>query len=201
MCQLYNKSDLVIHTSIYLYICVCCIFSDSLPCRLCRVLSRVLVLCSKSLSILDSSLHMLITTSLIYHSLSPFLFGNHQFVFKSVESVSVFFFSFLFYNQEHLCYSFRLVYKWYHIFIFVCLTVISRSLLIAANGVISFFYMAVIPSYIVPHLYPFFCRWTFGIRPGLGYCKSVTINIGAYVSFWIMAFSRYMPSSGTAQSL
>ena len=52
----------------------------------------------------------------------------------------------------------------------------------------------------VPHLYPVLCWWTFRLFPCLGHCEHTTVNIGEYVSFQIIFFSRYMPKSGIAGS-
>ena len=43
-------------------------------------------------------------------------------------------------------------------------------------------------------LYPFICQWTSRLLLCPSYCKY------AHMSFWIMAFSGYMPSSGAAGS-
>ena len=49
----------------------------------------------------------------------------------------------------------------------------------------------------VPHLlYPFICRWAFRCFHDLAIVNSAAMNIGVHVSFWIMFFSGYMPSSG-----
>ena len=53
----------------------------------------------------------------------------------------------------------------------------------------------------VPHLlYPFICDGHLGCFHVLAIVNSVAMNIGVHVSFWIMVFSGYMPSSGTAGS-
>ena len=90
----------------------------------------------------------------------------------------------------------------YYLSFSVCLisltVIISRSIHVAANGIISFFlWLSNIPLYIVPHhLYLFLCQWTFSLRP----CLCATMNIGVHVSFWITVLSRYMPRSGIAGS-
>ena len=50
---------------------------------------------------------------------------------------------------------------------------ISRSIHIAANDIISFFFdgWVIFHCIQVPHLYPFLCQWTFRLLPCLGYCK------------------------------
>ena len=69
-------------------------------------------------------------------------------------------------------------YKWYHmVFLFLWLTslslTISRSIHVAANGIILFFlWLSNILLYICTHpLYPFLCWWTFRLLPCPGYCK------------------------------
>ena len=44
---------------------------------------------------------------------------------------------------------------------------------VAADGIISFFFhgRVIFPCVCVPHVHPFFCQWTFGLLPCLGYCK------------------------------
>ena len=71
------------------------------------------------------------------------------------------------------------------VFVFLCLTyffsmMISRSIHVAANGIISFIFMAI---YICIHLlFPFICWWTIGLFPGLDFVNSAGINIGVHVS-------------------
>ena len=70
-------------------------------------------------------------------------------------------------------------YKWYHmVFVFLFLTslsmIISSSIHVAANGIISFLFCGwvVLHCTYVPHLiYPFICRWTFRLFPCLSYCE------------------------------
>ena len=50
----------------------------------------------------------------------------------------------------------------------------------------------------IPHLYPFLCQWTFRWLPCL--VNSAAVNTGVHVSFWILFFSRHMPSRGIAGS-
>ena len=93
---------------------------------------------------------------------------------------------------------------------------LSRSIHVAANGIVSFFLVAeqysgvcvcvFIYVYIHTHihvyipylLYPFLCQWTFRVLPCLGYCKQCCNEHWVYVSFQIMFFSGYMPRIGTA---
>ena len=88
------------------------------------------------------------------------------------------------------------------IFVFLWLTslimIISRSIHVAANGIIFLFYGQVIFQWIyVPHLlYPVFCWWTFRLLSCFGYCKLCCNEHVVYVSFRIIIFFRYMLSSG-----
>ena len=82
--------------------------------------------------------------------------------------------------------------------------IISRSIHVAANGSISFFFYGWVIFHCIyePHLlYP---SWLVG---HLGcFCvlviivNSAAVNIGVCVCFWIMIFSRYMPRSRIARS-
>ena len=77
---------------------------------------------------------------------------------------------------------------------------ISRSIHVAANGIILFFlWLSNIPLYIcisVSHLlYPLLCSWTFRLL--LCYC---TMNIGMHASFQIMLFFGKVPRSEIAGS-
>ena len=110
-------------------------------------------------------------------------------------------------------------YKSYHMIIFslfrtyfTCL-IISRSIHVVANGIISYFlWLSSIPLCVcvcvclcvcIPHLlYSFICQWTFRLLPCLAYCNSVSMNTEVHVSFWIevFIFSGYMPRSGITQS-
>ena len=49
-------------------------------------------------------------------------------------------------------------------------------------------------------LYPFICWCTFRLLPCLSYCKYFSMNIEVYLSFQIMVFSGYMPTSGIVRS-
>ena len=68
-------------------------------------------------------------------------------------------------------------YKWYRmLFVILCLTslsmIISRSIHVAANGIISlFFYGWVILHCVYAHLYPFICWWHLGCFPVLAIVK------------------------------
>ena len=104
---------------------------------------------------------------------SPLLvsFGHHKFVYKicaSVSSLQISSFVFFFYFRFHD--------KWYHMtFVFHRLTllsmIISRSILVATNGIFILFCDWVIFHCIsVPHLlYSVLCQWTFMFLSCLGY--------------------------------
>ena len=58
--------------------------------------------------------------------------------------------------------------------------IISRSILVAAHGIIAFFlWLCSIPSYIhILHLlYPFLCLWTLRLLPCLEFCKQLMHSI------------------------
>ena len=98
------------------------------------------------------------------------------------------------------------------VFVFLFLTwtslsmIISRSILVAAKGIISLFIMAQWWLYIYiyiykPHLlYPFICRCTFGLFPCLDYCKQCCYEHTDAFIFLNYSFSDYMPRSGIAGS-
>ena len=82
--------------------------------------------------------------------------------------------------------------------------IISRSIHVAANGIISFFlWLSNIPLYIyIYHI--FFIHSSVNGHLGcfhvLAIVNSAAMNVGVYVSFQSMVFSRYMPRSGIARS-
>ena len=86
--------------------------------------------------------------------------------------------------------------------------IISRSIQVAANGIVSFFFMAELYIYIyiythTPHpFYPFICWWTFRLLPCLAIVNRPAMNSGMHVSFQIRVFIvyRYMPRNGIAGS-
>ena len=90
--------------------------------------------------------------------------------------------------------------------------IISRSIHVAANGIISFFFrLSSIPLCVCMYvsiylyiyiyiLYPFNCWWTLGCFHVLVIVNSATVNTGVHVSFQIIVFSGYMPRSGMAGS-
>ena len=77
---------------------------------------------------------------------------------------------------------------------------LSRSIHVIANGIISFFLMALgnIPLYIYIH-HNFFIHSSVGGHLGcfhvLAIVNSPTMNTGVRVSFQIMCFSGYIPRS------
>ena len=77
----------------------------------------------------------------------------------------------------------------------------SRSIHVAANDMISFFFMANNALYIY---YIFFIHSSVDGHLGcfhvLAIVNSAAVNIGVHVSFWIMVFSGYMPRSRIAGS-
>ena len=73
---------------------------------------------------------------------------------------------FLFYISIHLYYCLDSTYERCTLFVILCLTLLSiippRSIHVAANCRISFFFMAGFIVYVyiyIPHLYPFVCWW------------------------------------------
>ena len=83
--------------------------------------------------------------------------------------------------------------------------IFSRSIHIAANGRISFFFMAKL--YSIVYIYHIFFHQSsvdghLGCFHDLAIVNSAAINIGVHISFWvsIFVFSGYMPRSGIAGS-
>ena len=63
----------------------------------------------------------------------------------------------------------------------------------------SFYGWVIFHCIYIPHLlYPFVCGWHLGCFHVLAIVNSAERNIVVHVSFWIMVFSGYMPSSGIA---
>ena len=91
------------------------------------------------------------------------------------------------------------------IFVFVWLTslsvIISRSIHVAANGIISFFlWLSNIPLYICTTSSLSIDDGHIGSFHVLAIVNSAAVNIGVHVSFQITVFSGYMPWSGIARS-
>ena len=81
--------------------------------------------------------------------------------------------------------------------------IISGSVHVVANSIISFFFCGLVIShgiYVLHLLYLFLCRWTFNCFRVLAVVNGAALNIGMLVSFWIIVFSGYMSWSGIAGS-
>ena len=81
--------------------------------------------------------------------------------------------------------------------------IISRSICVAANGIISFFFMA--EYYSLVYIYHIFfihssVEGHLGCFHVLTIVNSAAMNIGMHVSFLIMVFPGYMPRSEIAGS-
>ena len=78
--------------------------------------------------------------------------------------------------------------------------IISRSIHVAANGIISFFFM--VEYYSIVHMYHiFFIHSSVNGHLGCFHVLAIAaMNIGVHVSFQIIVFSRYIPRSGIAGS-
>ena len=92
------------------------------------------------------------------------------------------------------------------IFVFLWLTSlnmqISRSIHVAANGIISFFYWLNDTPLYMNHIFSVLSS----VNKQLAYfyllaiVSSAAMNTGVHVSFWVMFFSGYMPRSGITGS-
>ena len=82
--------------------------------------------------------------------------------------------------------------------------IISRSTHVAADGIISLFFMAEQDSIV--YLYHIFFFFHQSVDGHLGYFRvwsivnSGAMNIGVRASFWIIVLFRYMPRNGIAGS-
>ena len=85
------------------------------------------------------------------------------------------------------------------VFVFLLLSaVISRSIHLVADGIISFFLWLSSPPlciYTPRPLYPFICQWTFSLFSCLGHCKKCCYEHQGACIFELRLFSRYMPRS------
>ena len=79
--------------------------------------------------------------------------------------------------------------------------IISRSIYVAADGIILFFFMAEWYSIVYMH-HIFFIHSSgdghLGCFLVLAIVNSAAMNIGVHISFWIRVLSGYMPRSGIA---
>ena len=126
------------------------------------------------------------------HSVSIRLFSTPVSLFLPCKPVHLYHFSrFHIYALTYdICFSF-----WLTSF---CVTV-SRSIHVSTNDQISFLFMAIVHMYHI-----FFIHSSvyghLGCFHDLATVNSAAMNTGVHVSFWIMVFSGYMPSSGIAGS-
>ena len=130
---------------------------------------------------------MLFTPSHFFPPPQCFHYGNQKIDFEICESVS------FIYIRSFVSFLLDSTSKWYYmIFVFLWLTslsmIISRFIHIAANAIISFFYMVEYHSIV--------CMYHIFIFPTVsGYLvyfhvltlvNHAAMNIGVHVSFWIM---------------
>ena len=82
--------------------------------------------------------------------------------------------------------------------------IISRSIHVAANSIIPFFFMAEEQYFIVYVYHIFFIHSPVNGHLGcfhvLANVNTAVMNKGVHVSFWIIVFSGYMPRSEIARS-
>ena len=106
-----------------------------------------------------------------------------------------------------ICFSLIYIttYKWYHrVFVFLWLTslnmIISRSIHVAANGIISFFFMT--EYYSIVYIYHIFIHLSVDGHLGCFYVLAVVYSaLGCtYLFELVFVFSGYMPSIGIAGS-
>ena len=81
---------------------------------------------------------------------------------------------------------------------------VSRSIHIAANGIISFFliteYYSTVYMYHILFFHPS-VDGHLGFSHVLATIDSVAMNIGVHVSFWSISYSGYMPRSGISDPM
>ena len=83
----------------------------------------------------------------------------------------------------------------------LCITASEFIHFTQLTQICSFYDWLIVHCIYVPHLlHPFICWWASRSLPCPGYVSSAAVNIGVHVSFWIVVFSGYMPSSGIARS-
>ena len=99
------------------------------------------------------------------------------------------------------------MYKWYHMVFVVPFwlislgMIISRSIHVVANGIISFFlWLSSIPLCRYTHLLHSSVSGYLGCFHVLAIVNSAAINIVVHVSYWIRVSSRYIPRNGIAGS-
>ena len=82
--------------------------------------------------------------------------------------------------------------------------IISRSIHVAANGIISFFFYDWVVFHCIYIYHIFFIHSSddghLGCFHVSAIVNSAAMNIGVHVSFWIRVFSGYMPRNGIAGS-
>ena len=108
--------------------------------------------------------------------------------------------------DKFICVILDSTWKWYHvIFVFLCLTslsmIISSASMLLQMVFFIFYGQVIFHCRYVPHLlYPFIFWWTCRLLCVLAIVNSAAVNIGVHMSFCIIVFSGYMPSSKIAGS-
>ena len=139
------------------------------------------------------------------HLITPISPSFPPLSFSSLATTSLFSLSvslFLFHRYVHLCHILDSTFKYFSFWIPSLSMIISRSIHIAANGIISFFlWLSSIPLY----MYSIFFIYS-SVSGHLGYfhvlaiVNSAIMNTGVHVSFLIMYLSGHMHKSGIAGS-
>ena len=81
--------------------------------------------------------------------------------------------------------------------------IISRSILVAANGIISFFSydrVLFLCMYVSHFPYPVSVDWHISCSRVMDIVNSAEMNTGVHVPFPMTIFSKYMPRRGTGGS-